>query len=483
MKSNYGILAFRNYFGVFMQAKTIEKICNTQVKADIKIKCLSYDSRKVNEGCLFFAVKGHKTDSNKFVGNLLKRFNNISVISEENYEDKRCIKVKDVRECMGKISSEFYNRPTEKLNVVGITGTNGKTTTTYLLNSIFEYSDIIGTTGYTIAGINHKLSNTTPESVDLEKIFDQMVKNGDRYCFMEASSHAITLKRIAGINFKLKVFTNISQDHLDYYKTMDNYAKAKLSFFQRNDNKVVNMDDVYSREIIDKNTITYGFSEKCDIYPENYEFDIEGIKLKLNVFGKTIGIESNLIGKYNIYNIMCAVGVSHFFSKNLEDVAAGIKACSNVPGRLEFFKKDNVYAVVDYAHTDDAMSNVLQTLNEIKKNRLIVVFGAGGDRDKTKRPKMGHVAERLADLSIVTSDNPRSENPESIIEDILSGIVDKSNVFVEADRKKAIKKALDMAEKGDIVAIVGKGHEDYQILKNKTIHFDDREVIKEHWQI
>ncbi len=466
-----------------MKTIKIENLCHTKVRNNTEIKHLTYDSRKVTENSLFFAIKGHKTDGNVFVEELLKTFKKVSIVTEKSFNDKRCITVHDVRKCMGIVASEFYRNPTKKLIVIGITGTNGKTTTTYILNSIFKNSEIIGTTGYTLNKKTYKLSNTTPESIDLQKIFNTMTENGVKYCFMEVSSHAITLKRIEGINFKLKVFTNISQDHLDYYKTMENYANAKLSFFNRQESKVINIDDIYASKIIDKNTITYGFNPEADIHPINYSFNIDGIKLKLGAFNKTMDIESSLIGKYNIYNIMCAVGVAYFFGKSTEDIINGIKNCKNVPGRLEFFKKGSIYAVVDYAHTDDAMKNVLQSLKEIKNNRLIVVFGAGGDRDKTKRPKMGRVAESLADISIVTSDNPRSEKPDKIVDDILSGIKDKKNVFVEIDRKKAIEKALDMAMPHDIVAIIGKGHEDYQIIGNTTIHFDDREVIKEHWQI
>ncbi len=466
-----------------METKEIQNICNTTIKNNIRIVALDYDSRKTDENHLFFAIKGYKTDGNRFVDDLLHRFENICIVSENDFKDKRCIKVNDVRECMGKIASHFYGNPTEKLNVIGITGTNGKTTTTYLLRSIFKNSEFIGTTGYSIKNTTYKLSNTTPESVDLQKIFSLMVENDTRYCFMEVSSHAVTLKRISGINFKLKVFTNISQDHLDYYKTMENYANAKLSFFDKEDKKVINTDDKYAQKIIDENTVTYGFDKKADIHPLDYDFDMEGIRLKLSVFSKTVEIRSKLIGRYNIYNIMCAVAVAAFFSMDLEKIAEGIKKCEKVPGRVEFFKKDSVYAVVDYAHTDDAMANILKTLKEIKKNRLIVVFGAGGDRDKTKRPKMGHIAEMLADEIIVTSDNPRSENPQSIIEDILTGINNKKNVSTEIDREKAIIYALDTAQPHDIVAILGKGHEDYQILSDKTIHFDDREIIKKHWQL
>ncbi len=461
----------------------IEEICGCSIEPDFCISNIVYDSRKMKENTIFFAIKGHKTDGNRFVDTMLKKYKKIYILSEQQYKDKRCIQVNDVRECMGKIASKFYNEPTKKLNVIGITGTNGKTTTTYLLKSIFKKSEIIGTTGYTLKNQKYKLSNTTPESVDLQKIFSDMTENEIEYCFMEASSHSITLKRITGIDFKLKVFTNISQDHLDYYKTMENYAKAKLSFFSDKDNKIVNIDDIYADKIIDKNTITYGFNDKADIRPISYDYNIEGIKLRLNVFGKTINIESRLIGKYNIYNIMCAVGVAVFFKKDYGEIAEGIKNCRNVPGRLQFYQKDGTYAVVDYAHTDDAMKNVLSALNDIKNGKLIVVFGAGGDRDKTKRPKMGAAADELADIVFVTSDNPRSEDPKNIIEDILSGIKRKQNIFVEVNRRKAIIDALDMAAKNDIVAIVGKGHEDYQILGDKIIHFDDREVIKDHWQI
>ncbi len=466
-----------------MRKDEIVKICVCKIETDIEIEKLTYDSRKVDENTLFFAVKGHKTDGNQFVSDLLDKYKNIYIVSEDKYKDPRCIRVDNVRACMGKIASRFYKEPSKQLNVIGITGTNGKTTTTYLLKSIFKDSEIIGTTGYTLDGRIHKLNNTTPESVDLHSIFYKMVQNKTEYCFVEVSSHAITLNRISGIDFKLKVFTNISQDHLDYYKTMDSYANSKLSFFKNEDKRIVNIDNKYAKEIIDKNTITYGFKENADIFPLEHESTMDGIKLKLSVFGKTVDMESNLIGRYNIYNIMCAVGVALFFDKNLDDIAIGVKDCTNVPGRLEFYKKDGVYAIVDYAHTDDAMRNVLEALNNIKRGRLIVVFGAGGDRDKTKRPKMGHVAEELSDIVFVTSDNPRSENPQNIIDDILSGMKRKKNIFVEIDRQKAIIGALDMASKDDIVAVLGKGHEDYQILGDNIIHFDDREVIKKHWQI
>ncbi len=466
-----------------MKLKDIGEVCSFNVQEDNKIEFLTYDSRKVKENSLFFAIKGHSVDGNVFVKDLLRRYKNIYVLSEKEHNDARCFKVFDVKECMGRVSSAFFKEPSKKIDVVGITGTNGKTTTTYLLRSIFKDSEIMGTTGYTIGDRLYKLNNTTPESLDIHKILSEMVRCGSKKCFMEISSHAITLNRIAGVDFKLKVFTNISQDHLDYYKTMDNYAKAKLSFFEKSDKKVVNIDDNYAKNIVDNNSITYGFFDNADIYPKRYDFGIDGIEMDLSVFGKTVYIKSNLIGKYNIYNIMCAVGVATFFNKDLKEIENGIRNFKNTPGRLEFFKKDGMYAVVDYAHTDDAMENVLSTLKQIKKGRLIVVFGAGGDRDKSKRPKMGKVADELADIVVVTSDNPRSEDPDAIIGDILNGINRKRDIFVEKDREKAIISALDMANKNDIVAILGKGHEDYQILNNKTIHFDDREVIRKHWKV
>ncbi|WP_156919048.1 UDP-N-acetylmuramoyl-L-alanyl-D-glutamate--2,6-diaminopimelate ligase [Hippea sp. KM1] len=442
-----------------------------------------YDSRQVGEGFVFFAIKGANVNANRFVPDILDRFKRVLVVSEESFGDERCIRVDDVRRCMGLAADRFFNRPSKRLKVVGITGTNGKTTTTYLLRSIFENSEIIGTTGWTLKEERFKLNNTTPESLDLHRILNRMVLADTEYCFVEVSSHALSFNRIEGVDFALKVFTNISQDHLDFYGSFENYAKTKLSFFERLKPKVVNADDDYGRTLIDAATISYGFSEFAFIRPIVYEYSLDGIKAKLNAAGRILNITSPLIGDYNLYNIMASVGVAFFFGVDFDRIEEGIAKSKGAPGRLEFFKKDGAYAVVDYAHTDDAMRNVLLTLNKIKKNRIITVFGAGGDRDKTKRPKMGSVAEELSDVVVITSDNPRSEEPIAIIEDILKGIKDKKKVIVEPDRFEAIKKALDMAEKGDIVAILGKGHEDYQILRDKTIHFDDRETVKKLWNL
>ncbi len=468
-----------------MKCNQASSICGKKSAKDTKILKLSYDSRDVTENTLFFAIRGHKVDGNIFVPELLGKFKNICIMSEEEHKDERCIMVDDVRECMGRVASAFYNHPSRTMKVTGITGTNGKTTTTYLLKSIFSpNAEIIGTTGYTIKGERVTLSHTTPESVDLHRILKNMLENRAKYCFMEVSAHAITLKRTAGISFALKVLTNISQDHLDYYKTMENYASAKLSFFTPDDKKVLNADDKYASKLIDKNTVSYGFSEEADVHPEEYQFTLRGIEATIKSPIGTLRIQSPLIGQYNLYNIMCAVASAISLGcHDRETIIRGIKECKNVPGRLEFFLRNGRYAVVDYAHTDDAMANVLRALNDIKENRLIVVFGAGGDRDRGKRPKMGKVAEEMADIAVVTSDNPRSEDPVAIIRDILNGMDSPERAIVEPDREKAIKMALDMAEKGDIVAVLGKGHEDYQIIKSKKIHFDDREVIRKHWQL
>lgn len=443
---------------------------------------LTYDSRDVKERWVFFALKGSRIDANRFVPELLKNFKKIIIVSENRFDDKRCIQVRDIKSCMGDVADWFYGYPTRSLKVVGITGTNGKTTTTYLLKSIFRRSELLGTTGYTVSGERYKLKNTTPESIDLHRIFKSMVESGADFCFAEVSSHAISFNRIAGVRFALKVFTNISQDHLDFYGDMESYAKAKLSFFRKDEPKIVNIDDSYAKFILD-NAITYGFSEVADIKPIRYEFSLEGIKMEVSVRGRVISVSSPLIGEYNIYNILAAISVADFFGVPEDEIVEGIRVSRGAPGRLEFFEKDGVYAVVDYAHTDRAMENVLSALNRIKERKVITVFGAGGDRDRTKRPKMGQVAERLSDVVVITSDNPRSEEPMLIIEDILKGISTKDKVFVEPDRFEAIKKALEMAERGDVVAILGKGHEDYQILKDKTIHFDDREVVRKLWNL
>lgn len=462
----------------------IEKICGLQVSEHLKnkeVKGLAYNSKKVKEGFIFFSIKGQKTDGRLFIDEAFSK-KAIAVVSENCAKVNNCIEVKNIRKCMGEIANYFYNEPSKSLNVVGITGTNGKTTTTYLLKSIFEKSAIIGTTGYYYDNIAKKLDNTTPESIDLNEIFVEM-KPFVNYVFMEVSSHAITFERISGIDFKLKVFTNLSQDHLDFYQTMENYAKAKASFFRDNDFRVINTDDDVGKSLFKQGyTITYGF-KGADIYPTYYNFDINGLYLKLNVFGDNYEINSNLIGLYNIYNIMAAVGSSVFFGIPKSRICKALSSFENVPGRLEKFVKNGRCAVVDYAHTDDAMKNVLTTLRQLTKNRLIVVFGAGGDRDKTKRPKMGKVASNLADIVIITNDNPRTEDPDLIISDIVNGISNHEKIIIEKDRKLAIIKALEMSKEGDIVAILGKGHEDYQIIGDKKYHFDDREIVKDFWDV
>jgi UDP-N-acetylmuramoyl-L-alanyl-D-glutamate--2,6-diaminopimelate ligase len=462
----------------------IEKICGLQVSEHLKnkeVKGLAYNSKKVKEGFIFFSIKGQKTDGRLFIDEAFSK-KAIAVVSENCAKVNNCIEVKNIRKCMGEIANYFYNEPSKSLNVVGITGTNGKTTTTYLLKSIFEKSAIIGTTGYYYDNIAKKLDNTTPESIDLNEIFVEM-KAFVNYVFMEVSSHAITFERISGIDFKLKVFTNLSQDHLDFYQTMENYAKAKASFFRDNDFRVINTDDDVGKSLFKQGyTITYGF-KGADIYPTYYNFDINGLYLKLNVFGDNYEINSNLIGLYNIYNIMAAVGSSVFFGIPKSRICKALSSFENVPGRLEKFVKNGRCAVVDYAHTDDAMKNVLTTLRQLTKNRLIVVFGAGGDRDKTKRPKMGKVASNLADIVIITNDNPRTEDPDLIISDIVNGISNHEKIIIEKDRKLAIIKALEMSKEGDIVAILGKGHEDYQIIGDKKYHFDDREIVKDFWDV
>lgn len=462
----------------------IEKICGAQVQENLKnkeVKGLAYDSRKVQEGFVFFSIKGQKTDGRLFVKEAFSK-KAIAIISQDCTGINNCIEVKDVRKCMGEIANYFYKEPSKSLNVVGITGTNGKTTTTYLLKSVFKKSSIIGTTGYYYDNIAKKLNNTTPESIDLNEIFMEM-KPFVNYVFMEVSSHAITFERITGIDFKLKVFTNLSQDHLDFYQTMENYAKTKASFFKDNDFRVINIDDYLGKSLFKKGyTITYGF-QSTDIYPKHYEFDINGLYLTLNVYGDTYEINSSLIGLYNIYNIMAAVGSCVYFGVPKSHIIQALSNFKNVPGRLEKFIKNGRCAVVDYAHTDDAMKNVLTTLRQLTRKKLIVVFGAGGDRDKTKRPKMGKVADNLADIIIITNDNPRTEDPDLIISDILRGICNHEKIVIEKDRKLAIIKALEMSTEGDIVAILGKGHEDYQIIGDKKYHFDDREIVRDFWNV
>jgi UDP-N-acetylmuramoyl-L-alanyl-D-glutamate--2,6-diaminopimelate ligase len=456
---------------------------------------LEYDSRRVAAGFLFFAFPGSKADGSKFAAAALEK-GAAAVISElpavEGLETF-WVQVEHGREALALAAKNFYGRPDERLGLSGITGTNGKTTTAYLVDSILRAAGsvtaMIGTIEYHLAGRVLPAVNTTPESLDLLRIFSDLEKEGGRHVTMEVSSHALALRRVYGLDFHTVLFTNLTRDHLDFHGNMDAYFEAKQQLFLGAGGKapraaVINSDDAYGRRLKvapSTEVYRYGFSADSHLRPRHVSSGFRGLKFDVQ-FGKLrFGVESPLIGKINVYNILaaCAAGLSYGIAP--ETIARGIAMCRAVPGRFERVDEGQPFVVaVDYAHTDDALKNSIAVARTLNPKRVITLFGCGGDRDRAKRPLMGQAAAEASDLVILTSDNPRSEDPLAIMNDALVGIrrTDTPHV-VEPDRATAIARALKEAREGDIVLLAGKGHETYQVLKDKTIHFDDREVARE----
>lgn len=459
---------------------------------DLKINNISYDSRKSEPNSLFICIEGFKTDGHKYIDEAVRK-GAIAVLIErdlENYiDDIVYIKVADSRKAMSYISAEFYNHPLAKLKLIGVTGTNGKTTTTHLIKSVLEEAGkktgLIGTIGNFIEKKELPATRTTPNSLELYKLFKKMFDKGIEYVVMEVSSHAIDLKRVIGMEFEAAVFTNISQDHLDYHKTLAKYIDVKSRLFAQvkaEGFSIINNDDGFSHKIIDTSSAavsTYSIEEKSDFQAKDIRLSAEEISFSVNNFPEKIKL--NLTGKFNVYNALAAFGVGHLLQFDFEIIKNGLEKVGGVAGRFELVKEgQNFTLIVDYAHTPDGMQNVLKTIKGLPCEKIIVVFGCGGDRDKKKRPLMGEIVAEFGDYFIITTDNPRSESPKKIIKDIEKGIKDtkKERYKVIVDRKEAIDHAVKIAQKDDVVVIFGKGHETYQIFFDKTIHFDDREVAR-----
>lgn len=459
---------------------------------DFKVKGIACDSKEVRPGDIFVAIKGPNLDGHVFIDQAIaKRAKAIIVQSILNLPKElnvNIIKVKDTRKALSDMAAKFYMYPTKKLKIVGITGTNGKTTISYLIEAMLKEakikSGVIGTINYHIGGKIISAKNTTPGQLELQKLFKLMSDKKAEYVCLEVSSHALDQRRVEGFEFEAAIFTNLTQDHLDYHATLEDYFNAKAKLFTSLKDKafaILNNDDKYSRKLKEKTNariITYGINSSSDCFAKDIVFNPEGAEFTLSLKGKEIKINTKLIGRHNIYNILAAAVFAYSQGIKPELIRSAIKKFNPVSGRLEKIDTGKDFSCfVDYAHTDDALFNVITSLREITKRRIIVVFGCGGERDKGKRTKMGKVATDLADYAIITSDNPRSEDPELIIKDILKGIT-KDNYCVLVCRKEAIKKSLDFAKSGDVVLVAGKGHERYQIFKEKKIYFDDRKVIK-----
>lgn len=483
-----------------------------QASDDREISGIAYDSRNVQPGDIFVSIEGQKQDGNAFINQAIEKGASC-VISEKSsgpYKDVPLLVVDDVRLAMAQVAGALFDQPSKKLRLLGVTGTNGKTTTTHLIEHILNFSGkkagLIGTLGARIPGENGAsqyldVHHTTPQASDLQAVLHTMVGHGLSHVAMEVSSHALSLKRVAGTNFAAACLTNITQDHLDFHKTMEHYWRSKRTLFEMLSNEskrpvsaVINYDDELAPQFIsalkdDVELYTYGLSKKARIHPKEYQFDFRGTNMTLATPGGDISFTTKLTGQFNLYNVMAAMGVVLGEGIGPAQVAEALKDFAGVSGRFEVVapksESQNAAAmplcIVDYAHTPDGLENVLKAARALlsEQGKLIAVFGCGGDRDSSKRPQMGEIAENLADLVVVTSDNPRSEEPKQIIADILAGIKRLKDVTVEADRAKAIFAAVQNAGPHDVVVVAGKGHETYQILKDRTIDFDDRiEVAK-----
>jgi UDP-N-acetylmuramoyl-L-alanyl-D-glutamate--2,6-diaminopimelate ligase len=459
---------------------------------DIEIEGIAYDSRMVLKNYLFVSMGGYATDGHFYIGEAISR-GAAAVIVEKDFvaENTTVIWVKNSRKILPIISSRFYNNPTNVLKLIGITGTNGKTTTAYLIKSILESWNkrvgLIGTIAVEIGAKKIDSMRTTPESLDLHKMFMEMVDEGLSYVIMEVSSHSLIQKRVEGCNFHIGAFTNLSQDHLDFHKDMESYRKAKEKlFYMTKYANVINCDDKEGRKIIHsiKNIktplITVGIDNKADVMAKNIEINDEGVSFTLVNPDYTIPIRSKIPGRFSVYNCLVAAAVAYVEGVDKKAVCDGIESLKSVAGRVEVVNINTPYKVIiDYAHTPDGLENILVSIRNYAEGKIITVFGCGGDRDKGKRSIMGKIAGTYSDFCILTSDNPRSEEPYSIIRQIEKGIVNTgcSYICIE-NRKDAIREAMKIAKKGDIILLAGKGHERNQELSDKIIDFDEREIVK-----
>ena len=460
---------------------------------DIEINNIQYDSRKVEENDLFICIKGFTVDGHKFIDMAIEKGAKAFLVQDDIIrDDATFIKVKNTREDMAKVADNFYNHPSQRFDVIGVTGTNGKTSITTFLNEILTSNNnkvgLIGTIKISDGDKEIESNSTTPESRDLQNYFDKMIDNGCKYCAMEVSSHALALNRVAQTKYKVGVFTNLTPDHLDFHKDLEDYRNAKEKLFYMTTNaNIINIDDEGGKAIyeniknLDTKCYTYGIDNKADFMAKDIKIEARGVSYKLVTPTYEEDVFVPVPGKFTVYNTLAVIGTCYALGIDKDVVLNSLKNTGGVAGRFEAISNDNgISVIVDYAHTPDALENVIKTAREFVKNRIITVFGCGGDRDTTKRSLMGEISQKLSDICIVTSDNPRTEDPKLIINDILKGLDEsKENYKVVIDRKEAIKEAIEIAQEGDVVLIAGKGHENYQIIGKVKHHFDDKEIANE----
>ncbi len=480
-------------------SEAIKNLSNSCLKTaffDFVIKGVACDSKKVQDGFIFVAIKGTVRDGNKFILQAIQNGAK-AVISSRSFDHLInqlphpvvLIHVSDARKALSLLAAEFYHWPSKKMKVVGITGTNGKTTITYLIEALVKKAGkncgVIGTVNYRFADQVLASGNTTPGALELESILARMHEAKTDYVAMEVSSHALDQDRAHGINFSAAIFTNLTQDHLDYHPTLVDYFQAKCKLFRRLNKgslAVINLDDSYARQLPHftcGRLVSYAIDHPAMVSAQDIRYSQDKTEFILKIEDYRMAIKTNLVGRHNVYNLLAAAAWAWKEGFSLETIRATFEEFQQVPGRLEKINSGGRFSVfVDYAHTDDALKNVITSLRQVSPGRVIVVFGCGGDRDKAKRPLMGRVVTELADYAIITSDNPRSEEPLDIIDEIIKGI-DKDNHIIIPDRKLAIRESLSVAGAGDTVLVAGKGHEDYQIVKGEVFEFDDRKVVRE----
>lgn len=453
----------------------------------LNISGIAFSSLEVKPGNIFVCISGFKTDGHDYAEDAIQR-GAIAVLAEKDISDLgvTCIVTDNTRKALAQVAANFYEHPEKSFCLIGITGTNGKTTTTYLVKSVLESLGktvgLIGTNQNMIGTEVIPSKHTTPDSLELMQLFAKMREKKADYVVMEVSSHSLSLDRVTACTFDVGAITNITQDHLDFHKTMENYLEAKGILYKITKSGIVNADDMSASYLLEnskcESMLTYGIENECDMRATNVELSEKGVSFDLTFENKNYQVELSIPGEFSVYNALTALSCLVSAGISMNDAVNGLKTARGVKGRVEVIETGRGFSVIiDYAHTPDGLYNVIKTIRGFCKGRIITLFGCGGDRDSDKRPKMGKIAATLSDYCVVTSDNPRSEDPEKIIMQIVEGMKDGCEYSVVVNRFSAIECALDMAKHGDVVLLAGKGHETYQILADRTIDFDEREIV------